>query len=298
MAYTFVLNDENINSNGFRVLTEGIQLEDFLKNPVMLYEHNTSQPIGIWDNIRIEKNILYADAVFDTDDELAMKIQKKVEKGYLKGASVGLIAEEWQEKDGIMVLTKSTLKEASIVSVPANANALRLYDVSGKMLTGDDLKQIKLQLNTNSKSMKGGIVLNESTLTALGLNTNTDVTGIENAIQKLVHENHQLKQEKIELLINQAIKEGKILQSEKEQYFQLAQKDFELFQKMIENKPSLPKAHQWIQPNNNKLAGRENWTYRDWKKRDWEGLKKLKQEQPELYKELLIKTGIHKHLTN
>lgn len=36
---TFVLSDESVNSYGFRVLTDGIALDNFKKNPVMLWNH-------------------------------------------------------------------------------------------------------------------------------------------------------------------------------------------------------------------------------------------------------------------
>ena len=52
---TFVLTDESVNSYGYRVLTSGIKMEQFLKNPVMLYSHdNNRMPIGTWENVRPE----------------------------------------------------------------------------------------------------------------------------------------------------------------------------------------------------------------------------------------------------
>lgn len=56
MAYTFLLSDETINSYGTRVLTAGIRLENFLKNPIMLWNHTRAWsdkedqilPIGRW----------------------------------------------------------------------------------------------------------------------------------------------------------------------------------------------------------------------------------------------------------
>lgn len=39
MAYTFLLSDESVNSYGTRVLTAGIRLDDYEKNPVVLWNH-------------------------------------------------------------------------------------------------------------------------------------------------------------------------------------------------------------------------------------------------------------------
>ena len=36
----FLISDESTNSYGFAVLTSGINLERFKKNPVMYYNHN------------------------------------------------------------------------------------------------------------------------------------------------------------------------------------------------------------------------------------------------------------------
>mgnify|MGYP003375424942 FL=1 len=37
---TFVLHDESVNTYGFRMLTSGAVLDEFIKNPVMLLNHN------------------------------------------------------------------------------------------------------------------------------------------------------------------------------------------------------------------------------------------------------------------
>ena len=81
---TFVLHDESVNSYGFRMLTAGAVLEEFKKNPVMLYNHDDREmPIGRWDNIRIEDNRILADAHFDELDPRGKEIARKVEAGYI-----------------------------------------------------------------------------------------------------------------------------------------------------------------------------------------------------------------------
>ena len=85
MNKSAILNTENINRYGFRVLTNGIDLSAFIKNPVMLYNHNRSKdenrvqnlPIGKWENIRIEGDKLLADPVFDAYDQFAQTIKSK-----------------------------------------------------------------------------------------------------------------------------------------------------------------------------------------------------------------------------
>lgn len=66
---TFVLHDETVNTYGFRMLTDGANLAEFRKNPVMLLDHmDWKLPIGRWENIRKEGGKILADAVFDMRD--------------------------------------------------------------------------------------------------------------------------------------------------------------------------------------------------------------------------------------
>jgi len=149
MTKTFVLTDESINSYGFWLPMSGANIEQFTANPIMLWMHNRSWrgtsdevlPIGIWLNIRVEKGQLLADAEFDEDDEFARKIAKKVEKGILRMASVGIIALEWSEDPKAMkpgqtrpTVIKWKVREASIVDIGSNDNALAFYDEAGNAL--------------------------------------------------------------------------------------------------------------------------------------------------------------------
>ncbi|MBR4583052.1 MAG: hypothetical protein IKO34_04485, partial [Bacteroidales bacterium] len=73
---TFVLCDSSsINSQGFRIPLEGMNLDRFRVNPVMLYQHDKYSVIGKWENIRIEDGKLLADAKFDSEDELARQVE-------------------------------------------------------------------------------------------------------------------------------------------------------------------------------------------------------------------------------
>lgn len=138
-----------LNRKGYRILTEGIQLEAFKKNPIMLYIHArddqwTAQykgqdrdklhlPIGKWENIRIEGGQVLADPVFDVEDDFAKEIARKWDKGFLNACSMGFNFIEWSE-DPVYLLqgqtratvTKSELLEISIVDIPGDADAVRL----------------------------------------------------------------------------------------------------------------------------------------------------------------------------
>lgn len=129
---TFVLSDESVNSYGFVVLTSGIDTTQFERNPVMLYMHNRDgNVIGRWENIRKEGKRLLGDAVFDDSTELAATVKKQVENGFLRCVSIGIEEIAIEDLNGIQTVTKCRLIEVSIVDIPSNANAVKLYRRSG-----------------------------------------------------------------------------------------------------------------------------------------------------------------------
>ena len=87
---TFILSDNSKNSYGFRLDMTKLQLGRFKSNPVMLYNHG--QLIGKWDNIKVEDGKLSAEPTFmeGEDEKLSLQTKKRVEDGFLKGASLGL----------------------------------------------------------------------------------------------------------------------------------------------------------------------------------------------------------------
>src|SRR5690606_9730609 len=133
---SWVLIDESVTTYGFRVLMSGADISQFKRNPVLFYNHDEwSLPVGRWENIRIEGDKLLADPVFDMEDEQGAKIAGKVERDFLRAASMSLRILETSDDPKLMkkgqsksTVTKWTAREGSIVGIGANHNALRLYD--------------------------------------------------------------------------------------------------------------------------------------------------------------------------
>lgn len=151
---TFILHDDTLNTQGFRMLTSGADLTVFRRNPVMLLNHDDwDLPIGRWENIRIEGSRILAEADFDEEDERARKILGKVNRGYLRSASIGAWPPEESSTDPALMLpgqtlptvTRWTVREASICTIGSNHNALVLYDREGEKIDLTDRdKLIKL----------------------------------------------------------------------------------------------------------------------------------------------------------
>lgn len=132
----FLLLDDTRTTYGVTVLVDGVDTEQFEVNPVMFYQHNDwNMPVGRWENIRKESGKLLADAVFDEDDtnEDVKRMIRKVEKGFIKMASCGLVdlVTAFNPLGDEYTVTKCRLREASIVAIGGNHNAIRLYDNQG-----------------------------------------------------------------------------------------------------------------------------------------------------------------------
>lgn len=132
MAKRMIVSDESVDADSERVLMRGARLERFKRNPVLFYMHDKyGLPIGKWKDIRIENGKLTAEPEFDMQDEYAREIARKYEQGFLKAASIGFRVYARSEDPAMMLpgqkratITDWELIEVSIVSIPANPNAL------------------------------------------------------------------------------------------------------------------------------------------------------------------------------
>lgn len=115
-------------------------LELFMKNPVMLYQHDAHRPVGTFTSVTVTgKGLKVRGEVIEEDS------QQKVKDGRLRAFSIGYIPLETalmvQKDDGslrdfnwdsdspwdanvVRVIKKLDLVEISLVSTPANGNAL------------------------------------------------------------------------------------------------------------------------------------------------------------------------------
>lgn len=257
---TFVLSDQNqVNSYGFRVLLSGGDFRRFRSNPVMLHQHDQGRVIGRWENLRLAngKSQLLADAVFDTGDALAQEVQRKVEDGFLKGCSIGMRILEMQEADGVCTATRWELVEASIVSIPADAGAVRLYDNNYQRLEQDAASAFVLTFNQNTNNMT-----------------------VEELSQQLQASNERVQQLEAQV---------QTLQQNQEQVTTL-QAEVQQLREQLEAKPQTKtvslaaQLHHGAQPANNERTG---WSFLRWAKEDPEGLALMKAERPDEYKALI-----------
>lgn len=207
--HQFVVTDESLNTYGLRLMSDGGDFSDFIKNPIMLYSHirgyerNSGDPllpIGKWVNLRQEGGRWIAEPEFDEDDQFAMKVSKKVDKGVLNACSISVEPIEWSEDPALMLpgqmlptITKWKAREISIADLPSNTSCVKL-SYKGKSInldndshTVDELKQI---FSTNNKpvienSMKSVIALLNTLITGLSLSDDAKETEVLAGINKL-----------------------------------------------------------------------------------------------------------------
>lgn len=197
-------DSKTINSYGFRTDVAGIDLARFKKNPVMLYNHNPLQVIGRWENIEITKTQLTAEPVFDTDDPFAAEIARKVEQGFIKGCSMGIVIKNLTQTKGIDTATNSVLLEASIVSIPADENALVVYEDENREKTLSINEFNKLFYQMENKDIKAELEQKDFRIAELSAK-----------VDSLKKELAERDYHDAELAVDLAIQEGKIPESVK-----------------------------------------------------------------------------------
>lgn len=127
----FVLSDESVDRMGDVIMVDGWKLANFKRNPIALFGHNSSFIVGTWKNLRKENGELRAKlelAPKGTSDRID-EVIRLVEAGILRATSVGFKPIKHEPLDpekpyGGWRFLEQELVETSLVSVPANANAL------------------------------------------------------------------------------------------------------------------------------------------------------------------------------
>jgi HK97 family phage prohead protease len=122
----FILSDASIDRYGDSISVEGWQLDRFNRNPICLFNHESSFPIGRWRNIGVKDNSLrgHLELAPQGSSPRIDEVRALVGAGILRAVSVGFLGLEHSPLKSGTRYTKSELVECSLVSVPANSNAL------------------------------------------------------------------------------------------------------------------------------------------------------------------------------
>ena len=101
-------------------------VENYRKNPVMLYQHKHDCPIGRVEKIVVDKKGIYVEGAVSEAAEKNHGIQTLINDGALKSFSVGFRVKDgkYNREDDSMTITDVELLEISVVSVPCNQDSL------------------------------------------------------------------------------------------------------------------------------------------------------------------------------
>lgn len=236
------ISNESLNSYGTRVLTAGMNVEQYNRNPVLLYMHERGQVIGYVKDLKVEGDEVTGELMFDEATELSQRCKKQWEFGSLKMVSAGIDILELSEDPKHLVegqtsptISKSKLFEVSLVDIGANDDAIVLQKDGKRIELGKDAaKELPLLHSNNNKNQKPKQMDQEKLALQLGLPKDADEATINAKLAKLQadgaeaetlrQERDTLRAARIETLVNAAIAEKKIGEDKKQQFLDLGKK--------------------------------------------------------------------------
>ena len=313
MKHQFIINTENVNSYGYRILTDGIDYAQYMRNPVVLFMHERgvnaykgSEVIGRCTRLYKEGTTLIAEVEFDEQDEFAKKIAGKVERGYIRMASMfAEIQEVSTQPQHILegqvyeTVTACKLVEISIVDIGGNDNALKLSK------DGRPFQLKKIVTNTSNNMDIKVIAL------ALGMGENTKEEAVLSALHNLKTDKEKAEAEVVALkktitktrtaeattLVDKAISLGLIPEVLKESQLKQFETDFDGQKAVLSKLVADKEAENTQQGKTNtvrevvlgagaKPTGTANENFDYLQKYNPAKLRQLRDEQPEEYARL------------
>lgn len=296
------ISNDSLNSYGFRVLTSGLDVAQYNRNPVLLYMHERGNVVGYVKDLKVENNEVTGELMFDCASELSQRCKKQFEFGSLRMVSAGLeILETSEDKDLLVAgqtrptITKSKLFEVSIADVGANDDALVLQR-NGKMITlGRDGDCDLPLLNNNNKQKKTEEMENKTIALQLGLPetaTDAEISAKLTELNALKEQNVSLLKEKESLtlvnitnLVTQAIVEKRLEEKDKDLFVELGKKiGAEELEKTLKAMHPAVKLSSVLGHQGGTPAGEQNFTKLSEVPADQ--IATLRSENPEEYKRL------------
>lgn len=153
----FILSDATPDRYGDVIAAEGWDLANFAKNPVALFNHNPDFPIGSWSGLRVVGDALRGHLKFAPEGTSPRidEIRKLVDAGILRAVSVGFKPIESKARsrtDRGEIYLKQELVETSLVSVPANPNAIAV--AKSLHVSDDTLKLVFAEHGTKRRGLE------------------------------------------------------------------------------------------------------------------------------------------------
>ena len=124
-TFKVVATTQDLDRDGEIIMIKGWNLDNYLKNPVVLANHNYTIQSIVWKMTKftVEDNAIIVEGIF-TEDTEAWRIAKSLYNSwFLKTVSVWF-GNEKRNNENWKIIEEAELREISFVPVPANPNAL------------------------------------------------------------------------------------------------------------------------------------------------------------------------------
>lgn len=241
------ISDESVNCYGTRILTSGIDLAQYNRNPVLLYMHERGKVVGLMKNLEVKDGELHGELEFDKASPLSEQLEKQYEFGSLRMVSANFCIQETSDDESLIMegqtrqtVTKCQLFEVSCVDIGGNDNALVLSDSEGNMLPlsgkADGKGLLPLLKNNTVSNPLNKVTEMETKQLALSLGlaetaTEAEISAKINEMKLtatkaaiLQKENEQIQLGRITDAVDNAIKEKRIAATMKDHFVELGKK--------------------------------------------------------------------------
>ncbi len=242
------ISNESVNCYGTRILTSGIDLAQYQRNPVLLYMHERGTVVGLVKDIKVEGQDVTGELVFDKATDLSRQLEHQWEFGSVKMVSANFQIMEVSDDKSLALegqsratVTRSKLIEVSVVDIGGNDDAIVLSR-GGKSLPlalgesdtflpllGNGLNNpLKKEKNMELKTLALTLGLQE-TATEADVNAKIEslklasakVQNLEAQVKNLQTQQKQIQLSAITAAIDTAIQEKRISATMKDHFISL-----------------------------------------------------------------------------
>lgn len=246
------ISNESVNCYGTRILTSGIDLAQYQRNPVLLYMHERGKVVGLVKDVKVEGQDMTGELVFDEATDLSRQLKKQWEFGSVKMVSANFQVLEASDDKQLLVegqqrptVTKSKLIEVSVVDIGGNDDAIVLThegktislsagqnaidgvlplldNVSKTPLKNKEMELKDLAIKLGLKETATEAEVNEK-LASLSLAAN-EVTNLKNQLRTVMEQQQAVELAAVTRAVETAIAEKRLAAGMKDHFVELGKK--------------------------------------------------------------------------
>ena len=180
--------------------------------------------------------------------------------------------------------------ESVVLVENVNRNVNELYAISNNILTKKEVKMEKLinKFNLSNNANEEAVLVEVEKIEADKKSLEAQLSEANAKLEAVNSELEALKVKEAELVVENAIKEGKIKSESKESMLENAKKDLVGFKNFVEAIAGSTATgfRNFVGKSDKEEDERKNWTLKDWKEKDGKGLVAMATEDPERYRNL------------